>query len=258
MRRHLLIAILAAAAGCSGSSPPSMIEQAATVPATVTSTVSATCTAGTTVRVTGELALGGLSAEIILRNNAKGTHEATEEAAASAVLVPADHTLEIPTQTASGQAVADPVLSVQLLDASGQPVGAETVLGPCAAAPFTVTSTGAIDVKVALTVTVAGCANHPGPTINVDGSVTFAGLQERVIARDGTGGAVVGSATAPLDIVALPAGQTLSVPKQPVRGGVGGNPWISARLVDADGKPLTDEVQVGRCEDLAGSGSAGD
>jgi hypothetical protein len=241
------------ALACTGGGTPATIQETVTVPARVQSTLSAaSCSAGAAVNVTGELKLSGLEAEIILRNNQKGTHEHTEDAAASAVLVPADHTLSIPTQTATGEPVANPVLSVQLLDSAGNPVSEEIALGPCGAGPFAVTANADLTTTVTLTVAVEGCANHTGPTITLTGAVTFAGLEERLIVRDGTGGAVVGSTTTTIDVVALADGTTLSIPKQPVRGGVGGNPWISARLVDGEGKPLGDEVAVGRCVELSG------
>src|SRR6266567_7470640 len=139
--RSTVMLALGAALGCSGGRTPATIQQTVTMPVRVDTTLSAaSCTGGTTVQVSGQLALGGLAAEIILRNNQKGTHEATEDAAASAVLVPADQTLAITAQTASGQAVADPVLSVQFPDASGTPVSAEIALGACSAGPFAFTA----------------------------------------------------------------------------------------------------------------------
>lgn len=246
--------------GCAGQGgAPATIQQTVTVPVRVSSALSvASCTGGTKVSVTGELALGGLEAQIILRNNQKGTHEATQEADASAILVPADHTIEIPAQTASGEAAANPQLSVQFLDANGVPVSAEIALGPCGSGPFTVAANATVDTTVTLTVGVGGCANHTGPTITLEGAVTFAGLEERLIVRDGNTGAVVGSSTAPIDIVALAGGKSISVPKQPVRGGVGGNPWIYARLATADGQALSDEIFVGRCVQLSGEGGGGE
>lgn len=72
------------------------------------------------------------------------------------------------------------------------------------------------------------------------------GLSARIEVRaaDGT---TAGTIVTAADIVALQAGESHSIPKQPSRGGVGGNPWIYAQLVDADGAPLTDELFIGRC-----------
>jgi hypothetical protein len=102
---------------------------------------------------------------------------------------------------------------------------------------------------VILTVSVAGCANHPGPTITVDGAVEFTGLNAQIIVRDAEGSSA-GQAVIGADIVALPAEAALAVPKQPTRGGVGGNPWIWAQLVDASSAAFSDEILIGRCLEL--------
>src|SRR5262249_8942534 len=150
-------------------------------------------------------------------------------------------------QTAGGQPVANPVLSVQFLGADGNPVSAEIALGPCGGGAFTVTAQATITATVTLDVDVAGCSNHPGPTITLTGAVALGGLRAKLIVRDAAGTGV-GSTTTDMNIVALGGGQTISVPKQPVRGGVGGNPWIYAQLA-SDGKVVSDEILVGRCED---------
>ncbi|HKA90483.1 MAG TPA: hypothetical protein VKE22_22630 [Haliangiales bacterium] len=225
----------------------------ARVQGTLTTASCAVATTGPMITLTGELALGGMSANVVFRNNQKGTHEHIDEVAASTVLIPASATIVIPESTTGGM-ILNPVISVQLIDEAGNPVSAEIALGPCAGGTFPVSATIAIDTIVTLTVNVAGCANHPGPTITISGSVRFAGLRARLIVRDGAGGPIVGTATTDASIVVLAAGHTLSIPKQPVRGGVGGNPWISLQLLDGAGKSLTDEILVGRCVQLSGEG----
>ncbi len=42
----------------------------------------------------------------------------------------------------------------------------------------------------------------------------------------------------------------MSFPKQPVQGGVGGNPWISVRFADSAGQPIGSETLLGRCVQL--------
>jgi hypothetical protein len=211
---------------------------------------------GPTFTLTGELALGGLGANVIFRNNQKGTHEAVEELAASTVLLPADATVMIPGQPLGGQ-IVDPVISVQIIDDAGNPVSAEIALGPCQTGSFPLSASVTIDTTVELAVSVDGCANHPGPTVTIAGTVRFAGLRARLIVRDGVGGPIVGEASTDASVIVLAAGDTLAIPKQPVRGGVGGNPWIWLQLLDGGGNSLTDEILVGRCVQLSGGNGDG-
>lgn len=39
-------------------------------------------------------------------------------------------------------------------------------------------------------------------------------------------------------------------PKQPVLGGVGGNPWFLIQVMDGDGNALSEEMLIGRCNKL--------
>lgn len=258
--RLWILPALALSSGCAGdpASPTVTIQQAVSLPARVQGTLTtASCAVGSgpTFTLSGELALGGLGANVIFRNNQKGTHEHVDELAASTVLLPADVTLVIPAQSVGGQ-ILDPVISVQIIDDAGHPVSAEIALGACAAGSFPVSASVTIDTTVQLEVSVNGCTNNPGPTITVAGTVRFAGLRARLIVRDGAGGPIVGEATTDASVVVLAAGETLAIPKQPVRGGVGGNPWIWLQLTDGDGNSLTDEILVGRCVQLS-EGAAG-
>jgi len=252
--RIWMLPALALTTGCAGDpGSPVTIHQSVSIPARVQGTLTtASCTVGSgpTITLGGELALGGLAADVIFRNNVKGTHEHVDELAASTVLLPANATLVIPAQSMTGP-ILDPVISVQIVDDAGQPVSAEIALGACEAGSFPVSAAVTIDTTVDLEVNVGGCANHPGPTITVAGSVRFAGLRARLIVRDGVGGPIVGEASTDASVVVLASGETLTIPKQPVRGGVGGNPWIWVQLVDGDGGALTDEILIGRCVELA-------
>src|SRR5439155_4213727 len=55
-----------------------------------------------------------------------------------------------------------------------------------------------------------------------------------------------------VDAVVQPAGQTITIPKQPVRGGVGGNPFIWVQWINGDGSAASDEMFIGRCVQGAG------
>ena len=234
--------------GCAGDGAggtKQTITAQAQVGATFTVATCALSPAGE-ITLTGELTFGGLDARLIFRNNQKGTHERTDDVTATTVLIPADQTIVIPTPSLQGTNGAGPFIFVQFIDASGNPIGAEIALGACDADGFPASADVTLATQVTLTVDMAGCTNRPGPTITVEGAVEFAGLSARIIVRTADG-ATAGDVVTAAEVVAVPAGETHTIPKQPSRGGVGGNPWIYAQLVDVNGSPLTDELFVGRC-----------
>ena len=52
------------------------------------------------------------------------------------------------------------------------------------------------------------------------------------------------------DVMLVNTGETIKFPKQPVQGGVGGNPWISVQLLEGQGNPIGNEALLGRCVQL--------
>ena len=237
--------------GCAGE-PTGSSAQTITVATEVNATfTSPSCVIGSgpSVALTGELELGGLGARLIFRNNQKGTHELSDDLTATTVLIPSGETLEIPTTAIQDPSNGAPVIYVQFLDAAGNAVSGEILLGACEAAGFPASATVALATTVTLSVSAAGCSNNPGPTITVEGAVEFAGLGARLIVRSADG-STVGEIVASADVVALQPGETHTIPKQPSSGGVGGNPWIWAELLDAAGAPLSDEIFIGRCVDI--------
>jgi len=53
-----------------------------------------------------------------------------------------------------------------------------------------------------------------------------------------------------VDVVILPAGETIRFAKQPPQGGVGGNPRISIQFLDGSANPLGDPIFLGKCVQL--------
>jgi len=45
-------------------------------------------------------------------------------------------------------------------------------------------------------------------------------------------------------------GSTLTLPKQPVRGGVGGNPIICIQFLKGNGDAIGEPITLGRCNQL--------
>ena len=102
------------------------------------------------------------------------------------------------------------------------------------------------DVHATVNIDETGCLNHPGPTITISGSVKLGGLGIRLILANNVKGTHQVEVTGTVDLTLIPLGKQLSIPKQPVLGGVGGNPYLYVQFYNKKGN-LGDEVFIGRC-----------
>jgi hypothetical protein len=204
---------------------------------------------GPTITLSGDLSFGGIDAVAIFRNNAKGTHEYTAATSLSGALLPAGHTISIPKQPSRGGAGGNPFIWIQFLDGDGDALTGEIYLGRCVqglnhfdlARTLAMAAVATVDAQI-------DCANNPGPFITFRGGMSLSGLAARIIFRNNdnpVGGPHRAEAVVERTLVA--AGTTITFPKQPSLGGVGGNPWIWMQLRGADGTALTDEILLGRC-----------
>lgn len=212
---------------------------------------------GPQITFEGAIMLTGLNAELVFRNNInKDVHTRVEDVQTVGAISTTER-IVIPKQPShvflggSGTGVGgNPWISVQLIDRNGSALTGEILLGRCVqgafspAADFTTAAFGQALVEV------VDCTNNPGPFINVSGSVSFSGLKARFIFRNQDDAGAPHEAIATVDLTGIQEGFTLRFPKQPVLGGVGGNPWISVRFATATGEPLSQEVLLGRCAQL--------
>ncbi len=90
-----------------------------------------------------------------------------------------------------------------------------------------------------------------GPYITFDGSLTLSGLSLRISFSNQSSPDGVHNTSVTQDFSIIGSGSSFSFPKQPVDGGVGGNPWILAALTDGNGNELSDPVLLGRCVQLS-------
>ena len=203
---------------------------------------------GPQVTLNADLVLGGLNVQAIFRNNVKGTHEHVEEFVASAELLPEGGTITLPKQPVLGGTGGNPFIWIQFLDGKDNALTEEIFLGRCVQGLAAVDSKFLNAVLASANVGLEGCSNNPGPFITIDGGLTLSGLKARFIFRNNdnpVGGPHVATRTA--DVVLIPAGATIQFPKQPVLGGVGGNPWIWVQFLHTDGEAASDEILIGRC-----------
>jgi hypothetical protein len=204
-------------------------------------------------RITFEptLTLGGVTVALIFRNNINKDVHTRQEDVQLATGVAAGAQIVIPKQPVLGGVGGNPFIWLQLVDTNGAPLTAEIFLGRCVQGavvetPFA-TPTTATAVVEAL-----DCTNNPGPWISAEGSLSFfPGVQARFIFRNNDN--PVGGpheADGFVDLTLVNAGFTVRFPKQPVLGGVGGNPWISTQFLDGSGQAIGDEFLLGRCVQL--------
>jgi hypothetical protein len=221
-----------------------------TMPAQVSGTITMSdCdnSQGPQVTLDAHLILGGLNVQAIFRNNLKGTHTHVEEYATNAVLLPEGGSLTLPKQPVLGGVGGNPFIWIQLLDGQGHALTEEIYLGRCVQGLASIDPSLFMDVIASASVNV-DCANNPGPFITISGGLTLSGLKARFIFRNNDN-PVDGphQATRTADVTLVPAGTTIQFPKQPVLGGVGGNPWMWIQFLDEEGDPASDELFIGRC-----------
>jgi hypothetical protein len=99
---------------------------------------------------------------------------------------------------------------------------------------------------LSLAATASGCENNPGPYITIDGALTLAGVNAQIILTNNRKFTHVASGDVVADITLIPLGEQIQIPKQPVLGGVGGNPWIYLQFSDGE-KALGKPQRLGRC-----------
>jgi hypothetical protein len=202
---------------------------------------------GPTVTFGGKLSLGGLNARIIFSNNTKGTHTATVVGQFDVTLLPEGSAIEIPKQPVRGGVGGNPHIYLQFHDGNGGDLSQEFYLGRCVQGQRI--SADLLSEAVArATVQAGGCENSGGPFITLGGDITLGGLHARFIFRNNLKG--THTAEASRDVAIILEGTAITLPKQPVRGGVGGNPLISLQFLDGNGDPIDDPVLLGRCNKI--------
>src|SRR5437870_7565225 len=213
---------------------------------------------GPWINFEGAVTLGGMNVQMIFRNNInKDVHTLVEDVETVAA-VTAGTTIRIPKQPShpfeggTGTGVGgNPWISIQLVDTNGRPLSGEVLLGRCVQGAFSPSVDFSASVVAQAIIETLDCTNNPGPFINVSGSVSVSpGVRARFIFRNQSTAGAPHEAIAMADVTLMSNGFSLSFPKQPVQGGVGGNPWISVRFADSAGQQIGPETLLGRCVQL--------
>lgn len=208
---------------------------------------------GPQITFSGNLELGGLGMDLIFRNNEKGTHTHTDGQVVEAIGVPAGERISIPKQPVLGGVGGNPFIWIQLTDGAGRAMTNEIYMGRCVQGTSSMAADFYLPTTALASVSASECANSPGPYITLDGQMEVGGLGARLIFRNNdnpVGGPHKADDATTVDATLLPT-QGISFPKQPVLGGVGGNPWISLLFKQGSGEAIGNEFLMGRCEQMS-------
>jgi hypothetical protein len=202
---------------------------------------------GPWVTLDGDIAFDGLGLRLIFQNNEKGTHTATVTYETNAVLLNLGESITIPKQPVLGGVGGNPHISIQFLHSSGELMGDEIYLGRCVQG-LTLSPDFLLDAVAAADLAVGDCANHQGPWITISGGISLSGVDAKIIFRNNVKGTHTAEAEATVTLIAN--GTTIQIPKQPVRGGAGGNPLISVQFLNGAGEPIGKAIRLGKCVQL--------
>ena len=114
-------------------------------------------------------------------------------------------------------------------------------------ATTTASTTFQTPVNVQTSMTTSGCDNSPGPQITLQGAMTVGGIGVQLLFENNLAGTHTFTVESTATATVIPAGQSVTIPKQPVLGGTGGNPFISIQFVDNHNNPLSNTIILGRC-----------
>ena len=208
---------------------------------------------GPWITLEGVTVLGGFGVQMVFKNNMKGTHEHTENSEVDLDLLPSGEAIVIPKQPVRGGTGGNPFIWIQFVDADGDATSPEYFIGRCVqGGKWGFNDARSTTGAGALTFSAISCENSPGPFITFDAGLSLAGMGVQVIFRNNDN--PVGGpheAVRSSSVAIIPDGLSYTFPKQPVLGGVGGNPWIFAAFTDGDGAQVGDEALIGRCEQLS-------
>jgi hypothetical protein len=205
---------------------------------------------GPFITLSGELALGGVSGRLIFRNNVKGTHQAEEPVTVDVVLLQEGETIRFNKQPSRGGVGGNPWIYAEFSDGGGSPISDEILFGRCVQGLDPTMLDFEMMADAELTVTTGECQNSGGPTISLVGELTLSGLGARIIFRNNQKGTHEHDEYTDVDVNILDPGESITIAKQPPRGGAGGNPLIWFQFVDGNGDPYGGEIFLGKCNKI--------
>ncbi len=104
----------------------------------------------------------------------------------------------------------------------------------------------ALPATANLTINETDCENSGGPQVTLEGVISLGNVCAKVTLSNNTKGTHTTTVTKEYS-VSLALDKSITIPKQPVRGGVGGNPHIFLQLTNGNGGAVSEEIYLGRC-----------
>ena len=251
LRSHLLaglagITLLGLTSARADQQVTAMFDMGARVNARITAS-DCQNSGGPEVTLEGDITLTGMKMKLILMNNAKGTHTYTVVKESELTLLPLGTSITLPKQPVRGGVGGNPYIYLQFVDGNGSALSEEFYLGRCVQG-LTLSPDLLSHALALVSVHANGCSNKGGPYITLDGLLTLSGIKAKFIFRNNVKGTHTAEVTR--EITLLDDGTKLVIPKQPSRGGVGGNPIIVIQFLHGDSTPIGDPINLGRCVQL--------
>jgi hypothetical protein len=202
---------------------------------------------GPAVTVGGGMAIlkSGLGGRLRFQNNERGTHTtSTYDFEASVELLAADEAIQIPKQARIQGAGGNPYIWISFDGGASY-----SLIGRCAGkVPFSKLLVADFSLPLAADVVVSGtsCTNSGGSEIGIEGNMTLGGIDAKIVFTNNAKWThVSASSDVVVGLTLAPTQESISVPKQPVRGGAGGNPIVYFAF---DGDVAF--TSLGRCNQL--------
>ena len=205
---------------------------------------------GPTITLGGTLSLHGIKADVILKNNYKGTHTATERVNAIVQVLDAGHTISIPKQPSLGGVGGNPHIYLQFYSDRGEPLGARQYLGRCSQGLSLAHLDFSMLSRLGADVLTGDCSSAGGPYVTLKGELGLHGIKARLTLTNNEKGTHKTDVPVDVDVILLKPGEKLVFHKSPHFGGAGGNPHMYLRLLDQKDGALCDEIYLGRCNDF--------
>lgn len=198
---------------------------------------------GPYITLGGTMGFGSVAASFLFENNDKGTHTYNQTVTASAV--PSGFGITIPKQPVQGGVGGNPYIFVQFVDSNGNPISAPVFIGRCVQGDMQGFATISVPSTITANLSALECDNTASDVDFTGNLVTDQAITAQVIFTNNADGTHTNKQV--VSATLLPAGFDIEIPKQPVQGGVGGNPYIYLTYLDANGNQLATSTFLGRC-----------
>jgi hypothetical protein len=103
-----------------------------------------------------------------------------------------------------------------------------------------------LPASTTVTINEGDCTNSGGPQVTLEGVIRLGSICAKVILSNNAKGTHTATVVKEYT-VSLALDRSITIPKQPVRGGVGGNPHIWLQFTNGSGGAMSEEIYLGRC-----------